>query len=100
MSSSNYQRIHENKVMINPLEVLKSVLVISEFDCQDREELILGVADNKASAMKMINKYYGKEAIISDIRNVIESRIDFYLKVKVDRCYYELTAYWFELNKI
>jgi hypothetical protein len=95
-----YKTIHENKVMINPPKVLKSVLLIKEFDCQDREELILGVADNKASAMKMINEYYGKEAIISDIKNVIESRIDFYLKVKANRCYYELTAYWFELNKI
>ncbi len=94
-----YKTIHENKVLINPPKVLKSVLLIKEFDCQDREELILGIADNKASAMKMINEYYGKEAIISDIRNVIESRI-FYLKVKVDRCYYELSACWFELNKI
>ncbi len=50
---------------------MKRVLVIHEKDLNDKEQIVIGVADSVKNAEKMINEYYGeyKEISYQDIRN-------------------------------
>jgi len=61
----------------------KCVLVIRERDLSDNEIMVLGVASNRENALKIIEIYYGKDAVYSSFVDIRDSNIDFYMSVHV-----------------
>jgi len=76
------------------------ILVLSEFDYQDKERLVIGVASCRKSALIMIRDYYGKDAFLEDIKDIRDYNIDFSIGIKVDRCRYSVTAMYFLIDEI
>lgn len=83
---------------------MKMILVIHEKDLNDKEQIVIGVADSIEKAEKMINEYYGehKEISYNDIEgfNLEYSKL---LEVKgvLDEPYkVEIWLEWFPLNHI
>jgi hypothetical protein len=76
------------------------ILVLSEFDYQDKERLVIGVASCRKSALIMIRDYYGKDAFLDDIKDIRDSNIDFSIGIKVDGCRYIVTAMDFSIDEI
>lgn len=81
---------------------MKMLLVIHEKDLDDKEQIVVGVADSVENAEKIINEYYGeyKEISYNDIRdsNLEYSKV---LEVKgafEEPCRVEIWLEWFELN--
>ena len=79
---------------------MKYILVLSEFDYQDKERLVIGVASCRKSALIMIKEYYGNDAFLDDIKDIREFNIDFLIEVKVDGCKYRVTAMEFSIDEI
>lgn len=74
------------------------ILVLKEFDHQDKERLIIGVASCRGSALEMIIEYYGKDACFDNLQDIRDSNIDFTISIKVDGCRYTVTAMDFEID--
>jgi len=81
---------------------MKMILVIHETDLDDKEQIVMGVADSIENAELLIKEYYGeyKEISYNDIRDsnleyskVLEVKDAFDKPYKVEIC-----LEWFELN--
>lgn len=71
------------------------VIVIRERDLSDNEVMVVGVVSNRENALKMIDNYYGKDAIQSSFIDVRDSNIDFYMSIHVPGNFggdYKITA--------
>lgn len=78
------------------------LLVIHEKDLDDKEKIVVGVADSVENAEKIINEYYGelKELSFNDIR---DSNLEYSKVLEVKRAFgepykVEICLEWFELN--
>lgn len=78
------------------------ILVIHEKDLDDKEQIVVGVADSVKNAEKMINEYYGehKEISYTDIR---DSNLEYTKVLEVkgvfeDPYRVEILLEWFQLN--
>lgn len=93
-----YKTIHENRVMINPPEVLKPVLVIYEQDKVDNSSCVIGVTTSKENAIKLIKEYYGENEIFTEPKMVEDSGIEFMMSVEVAGNwggFYDITVFYF-----
>jgi hypothetical protein len=73
-------------------------LVLNEFDHQDKERFVIGVASNRGSALIMIREYYGKDAFLDELEDIRDYNIDFRINIKVDGCRYTIIAMDFEID--
>lgn len=76
------------------------VIVIQEYDYSDKEETVIGVASDRENALRIIDEYYGKDAVHSDFRDIRDSGLDFDVKVKVDGCKYGVTGIEFQIDRV
>ena len=80
------------------------VIVIYECDLADNSNSVIGVADNRGSAMRIIQEYYGEDAEISKPRIIEDSGLNFDVSVSVkDPMWggnYRVTGMDFEINKL
>jgi hypothetical protein len=53
-----------------------NVKVILETDDSDLETIVIGVASSRETAMEIINRYYGKDLVISHFNDYRDSGID------------------------
>jgi hypothetical protein len=81
-----------------------NILVIHEYDYNDKETDVIGVANSISKAEEIINNYYGspKEIKKTDIRDsTLEySKILEVLDHKNEPYKVKITLEWFELNDI
>ena len=75
-------------------------IVIHEFDYSDKENDIIGVASDRVNALRIIDEYYGKNAVQSDFRDIRDSNIDFDVIVEVDGYRYRVTGEDFEIDMV
>lgn len=80
------------------------ILVIHEKDLNDKEQIVIGVADSVKNAERIINEYYGehKEISYNDIR---DSNLEYSKVLEVKGAFGEpyrvkIWLEWFELNHI
>lgn len=76
------------------------VIVIHEFDYSDKENSVIGVASDRVNALRIIDEYYGKDAVQSDFRDIRDSNIDFDVIVEVDRYKFRVTGEDFEIDRV
>jgi len=76
------------------------VIVIQEYDYSDKEETVIGVASDRENALRIIDEYYGKDAVQSDFRDIRDSGLNFDVKVKVDSYKYGVTGIEFQIDKL
>lgn len=76
------------------------VIVIQEYDYSDKEEIVIGVASNRENALRIIEEYYGKDAVQSDFRDIRDSGLNFDVKIKVDGYKYGVTGIEFQIDRI
>ncbi len=81
---------------------MKMLLVIHEKDLDDKEQIVVGVADSVENAEKIINEYYGeyKEINYNDIR---DSNLEYSKVLEVKGAFeepyrVEIWLEWFQLN--
>lgn len=81
---------------------MKMLLVIHEKDLDDKEQIVVGVADSVENAEKIINEYYGeyKEISYNDIR---DSNLEYSKVLEVKGAFEEpyrvkIWLEWFQLN--
>ena len=81
---------------------MKVLLVIHEKDLNDKEQIVIGVADSVENAEKIINEYYGeyKEISYNDIR---DSNLEYSKVLEVKGAFeepyrVEIWLEWFQLN--
>jgi hypothetical protein len=79
-----------------------SLIVIHEKDHEDKEQIVIGVADSVENANSLIDKYYGKYEQVSftDIR---DSNLEFSKVLRLEGAFgqpYDVTVTleWFVLN--
>ena len=81
---------------------MKKLIVIHEKDLDDKEQIVVGVADSVENAEKIINEYYGehKELSYNDIRdsNLEYSKVLEVKEVSGEPYKVEIWLEWFELN--
>ena len=77
------------------------LLVIHEKDLDDKEQIVVGVANSVENAEKIINEYYGEHKEIShnDIR---ESNLEYSKVLEVKGCFEEpyKVEIWLELFEL
>lgn len=76
------------------------VIVIHEFDYSDKENSVIGVASDRVNALRIIDEYYGKDAVQSFFRDIRDSNIDFDVIIKVDGYKYRVTGEDFEIDRV
>ena len=76
------------------------VIVIQEYDYSDKEEIVIGVASNRENALRIIEEYYGKDAVQSDFRDIRDSGLNFDLNIKVDGYKYGVTGIEFQIDRV
>lgn len=76
------------------------VIVIHEFDYSDKENNVIGVASDRVNALKIIDEYYGKDAVQSNFRDVRDSNIDFDVIVEVNGYKFRVTGEDFEIDRV
>ena len=76
------------------------VIVIQEYDYSDKEETVIGVASDRVNALKIIDEYYGKDAVQSNFRDIRDSNIDFDVTVEVDGYKFRVTGEDFEIDRV
>lgn len=81
-------------------EIMKTVLVIVEYDYSDKERSVIGVASDRENALLIIRDYYGKDAVESKFIDYRESGIDFSLTIEVDDEEFRITAMDFEIDQL
>lgn len=81
---------------------MEMLLVIHEKDLDDKEQIVIGVADSVENAEKIINEYYGehKEINYKDIR---DSNLEYSKVLEVKGAFeepyqVEIWLEWFQLN--
>lgn len=81
---------------------MKMLLVIHEKDLDDKEQIVVGVADSVENAEKIVNEYYGeyKEISYNDIR---DSNLEYSKVLEVKGAFeepyrVEIWLEWFRLN--
>jgi len=80
------------------------VIVIYEEDLGDKSNSVIGVANNRGSAMRIIQEYYGEDAQIGKPRIIEDSGLNFDVSVVVrDPMWggrYKVTGMDFQINKL
>jgi len=76
------------------------VIVINEYDYSDKEEMVIGVASDRENAVRIIEEYYGKNAVQSDFRDIRDSGINFDVKIEVDGYRYRVTGIEFQIDRV
>lgn len=81
----------------------KFVMVIHEKDLEDKDRRVIGVATTREDALKMITEYYGKDAVMTEFKDIREDSFDFSCKIVIPSFLggiYEVWVEDFELNNI
>lgn len=81
----------------------KFVMVIHEKDLEDKDRRVIGVATTRVDALKMITEYYGRDAVMTEFKDIREDNIDFSCKIIVHSFLGGIYKVWvedFELNTI
>lgn len=81
----------------------KWVIALQEEDFEDKEINIIGVASNRDKAMTMIQVYYGRDAKLTNFKDIRDSMLDFSVKVYVPGSLggtYLVTGIDFEIDNI
>ena len=110
MAKEQFKTVHQNASEIHIsnkslVDFNKNwVIVIYEEDLGNNSNSIIGVADNRGSAMRIIQEYYGEDAEISKPRIIEDSGMNFDVSVIVkDPMWgrnYRVTGMDFEINKL
>jgi len=110
MKKETFKTIHQNAAEINIsnkilVDFSKNwVIVIYEEDLGDNSNSVIGVADNRGSAMRIIQEYYGEDAQISKPRIIEDSGLNFDVSVIVNDPMwggkYRVTGMDFQINKL
>lgn len=82
---------------------MKNLIVIQEIDLEDKEQIVVGVADSLENAEKIISDYYGehKEISYTDIR---DSNLEYSKVLEMKGAFeepYQVMVWleWFTLNE-
>lgn len=82
------------------------VLVIKEVDFENKEQMVIGVADSVKNADKLINEYYGKHEATS-WEHIGEYELECVKTIEIEdwntvgETYkYDIWLEWFEINKL
>lgn len=106
MAKEPFKTVHQNASDISIGKPIKNdwVIVIYENDLADNSNSVIGVADNRGSAMRIIQEYYGEDAIIGKLRIIEDSGLNFDVNVVVkDEMWggnYRVTGMDFQINKL
>lgn len=76
------------------------VVTIIERDLQDGEEGVLGVASDRANALRMVYEYYGEQSTFSKVEDIRDSGIDFTMKVESSVGRYSIIGCDYLINNI
>jgi hypothetical protein len=80
------------------------VIVIYEEDLGDNSNSVIGAANNRGSAMRIIQEYYGEDAKIGKPRIIEDSGLNFDVSVIVNDPMwggkYKVTGMDFQINKL
>ena len=81
---------------------MKMLLVIHEKDLDDKEQIVIGVADSVENAEKIINEYYGEHKEIS-YKDIRDSNLEYSKVLEVKGAFEEpyrvkIWLEWFQLN--
>jgi hypothetical protein len=76
------------------------VLVILETDYSDGETIVIGVASNRANALKMVDEYYGKDRIINNFRDIRDSGLDCSFVIEIGSYRYSISIQDFYIDEI
>lgn len=96
MAKERFKTVHENasEIHIGVKSVIDFskdwLIVLVERDLADSSNSVIGIADNRENAVKMIQEYYGEDAKIGELRIIEDSGLDFDVKVT--------TKYWDGVN--
>lgn len=82
-----------------------NIIVIHELDHDDFESSVIGVADNKLDANKIIEEYYGKNNIAElKYRYIGESNLEYEKILEInnntDTFKVTVTLEWFKINEV
>lgn len=110
MKKEQFKTIHQNAAEIHIsnkslVDFSKNwLIVIVEEDLADKSNSVIGIADNRDKAIRMIREFYGEDAEISKPRIIEESGLNFEVSVIVnDEMWggkYRVTGMDFEINKL
>lgn len=76
------------------------ILVILETDYRDGETIVVGVASNRANALKLVDEYYGKDRVIVNFQDIRDSGLDCSFGIEVDDYRCSILIQDFELDKL
>lgn len=79
------------------------VMIIHEKDLSDKNRSVIGVATNRENALRMINEYYGEDAVMTEFKDIREDNFDFSCKITVSGFLggiYEVWGEDFNINMI
>lgn len=78
----------------------KEILVIEEYDHEDKERCVIGLASSKDDALRMIKEYYVNLKLIKELTSD-EYAIESVLKYEIDECYkVTVTLEWFIVDEL
>lgn len=76
------------------------VLVILETDYRDGETIVIGVASNRANALKLVDEYYGEQRVIVNFTDIRDSGLDCSFCIEINNDRYFISIQDFELDKL